>query len=119
MAAQLENAFGSFQASVALTANRAVELLATGKVRHVVTEGVKGIGVAQEDVATDGYGTVRLWGAPGTVRVAVTGTAVTVANLYDITTGGYAAAVTTPSMLRALDNGVASNGIVLEFQEVI
>ena len=77
-----------------------------------------GIGITQQDIADAGYGTVKLWTASGTFLVQATGSAVTAGTAYAIVTGGFAAAVNGtfgPAKLQALQAGVASNGITLEF----
>jgi hypothetical protein len=61
---------------------------------------------------------VKLWTAPGTFLIQATGSAVTAGTAYAIVTGGFAAAVNGtfgPAKLQALQAGVASNGITLEF----
>lgn len=105
----------SFLAESAISASRAVEIVASGTIQHVVTAGNYGIGIATADIAAAQYGNIRLWNAGGTFEIAVSGTAVTPANTYQIIAGGYAGATTGTGSLTATQTGVASNGIVLEF----
>jgi hypothetical protein len=105
----------TFYTNTGVSQGRIVEMTATNGVRHVVTAGVYGIGVATEDVAAAAYGNIRLWNAGGTFEIAASGTAVTTNNTYEAIAGGYAGATTGTGSLLALNDGVASNGIILEF----
>ena len=110
--------YKTFQAASAVSAAKVVELTAAGKIQHVSTDGDKGIGVAEVDIAADGYGAVRLWGTQGTVEIQVTGTAVTPNTDYTTHAGGYVGATTGTDRVKALEAGVASDGITLEFLEL-
>lgn len=116
MSSQNDLGFASFLASGAISAYIAVDVQTDGTIK-ACANGIRGIGILQEDAADANYARVKLWTAPGTFMVQVSGTAVTPATTYSIITGGYAGAVTTgnPAYLRGLSNGVASNGIELEF----
>lgn len=118
MASQVDNGFATFQATAAVSAFRVVEMDASGYVKHVVTEGTKGIGVTQEDAAAAGFVNIRLWGAPGSSLITVTGTAVTPNNGYMVGALGYIVASTGTAQVKATQAGVASAGIVLEFLEL-
>ena len=77
-----------------------------------------GVGILQEDVQAGQYGRVKLWSASGTFLASVSGTAVTPGTGYSIITGGYIGTATAGSYTAgvvALQSGVASAGIVLEF----
>lgn len=118
MASQNESGLKTFQASGAISAFLAVDVQSDGTITPVAGNASIGIGITQQDMAAGGYGGVRLWTAPGTFLIQVTGTAVTPATTYAIVTGGFAGAVNGtfgPASLTALQSGVASNGIVLEF----
>ena len=118
MSTQNESGLKSFLASGAISAFRAVDLQSDGTITPVAGNASIGIGITQQDIADAGYGEVRLWTAPGTFLIAVTGTAVTPATNYSIVTGGFAGAVNGtfgPASLVAIQSGVASNGIILEF----
>lgn len=120
MASQNDNGFKTFLASGAISSFIAVNVQSDGTIT-AASNGTKGVGVTQEDIADGYYGNVKLWTAPGTVMVRVSGTAVTPATTYSIITGGFAGAVngaTAPAILTALDSGVASNGIVVEFEKI-
>jgi hypothetical protein len=117
MSAQLDNGFKSFLASGAISAYIAVDIQTDGTIK-ASANGVRGIGVLQEDAADGKYASVKLWTAPGTFMVAVSGTAVTAATTYSVITGGFAGAVNgtvAPAFIKGLSNAVASNGIVIEF----
>lgn len=118
MASQNESGLRTFQASGAISAFLAVDVQSDGTITPVAGNASIGIGITQQDFAAGGYGNVRLWTAPGTFLIQVTGSAVTPATTYAIVTGGYAGAVNGtfgPASLTAIQSGVASNGIVLEF----
>jgi len=117
MASQNDLGFASFLATGAISAFCVVDIQSDGTI-NVAANGAVGIGVLQEDVPVGYYGRVKLWTAPGTVMAAVSGTAVTPGTTYSIITGGFIGPVngtTAPAYLKALQSGVASNGIVLEF----
>lgn len=116
MASQNDIGFKSFLASGAITAFLAVDIQADGTIK-ACANGTKGVGVIQEDATDANYASVKLWSAPGTFMVQVSGSAVTPATTYGIITGGYAGTVTTgvSAVLKGLSAGVASNGIVKEF----
>jgi len=117
MSSQNDNGFKSFLASGAISAYLAVDVQTDGTIK-ACANGVTGVGVLQEDAADANYASVKLWSAPGTFLVAVSGSAVTPATTYAIITGGFAGAVngtTAPAVLKGLSAGVASNGIVKEF----
>lgn len=118
MASQNENGHRTFQASGAISAYRAVTNQSDGTITYTAGNGDKGIGVSQIDIADANYGDVKLWTAPGTFMIQATGSAITPATTYAIVTGGYAGAVNGtfgPASLTAVQAGVASNGITLEF----
>lgn len=116
MASQNENGFKSFLASGAISAYRIVTVQADGTIT-AAADNTKGIGVTQEDAADANYCSVKLWSAPGTFMVAVSGTAITPATTYGTITGGYVGVVTT-ARFTGLIASVASNGIVNEFQPI-
>ena len=116
MASQNDQGFGTFVASGAIPAYIAVKLQSDGTITAAAND-TKGIGITQEDVADAGYCNVKLWSAPGTFMVQASGSAITAATDYGIITGGYAGVVTT-ARITALGNGVASNGIVVEFAKI-
>lgn len=106
-----------------LSAYIVVDLNSDGSI-SAAANGVKGIGVLQESVGfttPTAYGRVKLWSAPGTFDLQVSGTAVTPGTNYSVITGGYAGTATgtlsgtNPPWFRAIGSGVASNGIVVEF----
>lgn len=100
-----------------ITAYLAVQIQADGTITPANAPGF-GQGILQEDVQAGQYGRVKLWTGSGTFLAAVSGTAVTPGTGYAIVTGGYVGVATAGSYsagLVALQNGVASNGIVLEF----
>jgi hypothetical protein len=119
MASQNDLGFKSFLASGAISAYVAVDVQTDGTIK-ACANGVSGVGVLQEDAADANYAQVKLWSAPGTFLVSVSGTAVTPATTYSIITGGYAGPVTTgnTAVLKALGAAVASNGIVQEFAKL-
>lgn len=114
MASQNDNGYATFVASGALTAYTAVNVQSDGTIK-VCADNVRGVGILQEDVVDGGYGRVKLWTAPGTFMAQVSGSAVTVGTTYNIITGGYVGVSTGTAFVRALQSGVASNGITLEF----
>lgn len=116
MSSQNDIGFKSFLASGAISAYVAVDVQSDGTIK-ACANGVLGVGVLQEDAADANYASVKLWSAPGTFMVAISGTAITPATTYSIITGGYAGTVTTgnSAFLKGLSAGVASNGLVKEF----
>jgi len=116
MSSQNENGFKSFLASGALSAYIVVDVQTDGAIKAAAND-AQGIGVLQEDAADGNYASVKLWTAPGTFMVAVSGTATTAATSYGVITGGFIGVVTT-ARVKALSNGVASNGIVKEFAKL-
>ena len=116
MASQNDLGFKSFQASGAISAYVAVDVQTDGTIKPSAND-TRGIGVLQEDAADGNYASVKLWSAPGTFMLQASGSAVTAATSYGIITGGYAGVVTT-ARVTALSNGVASNGIVVEFAKI-
>lgn len=116
MASQNDNGFKTFLASGAVSAYRIIDIQADGTITAAANN-TKGIGVTQEDIADANYGSVKLWSAPGTFMVAASGSAVTAATSYGTITGGFVGVVTT-SRFKALESGVASNGIVVGFVQV-
>jgi hypothetical protein len=97
----------------------AVTVNSDGTITPANTAISNGVGILQEDVQAGQYGKVKLWTGAGTFLAAVSGTAVTPGTGYAIITGGYigtasAAGGYTAGAL-AIQSGVASNGIVLEF----
>ena len=119
MSSQNDNGFKSFLASGAISAYVAVDVQTDGTIK-ACANGVLGVGVLQEDAADANYASVKLWTAPGTFMVAISGTAITPATTYSIITGGFAGTVTTgnSAFLKGLSAGVASNGLVKEFSKV-
>ena len=115
MASQNDFGFKSLQASGAISAYIIVALQADGTITAAGLE-AKGIGVTQEDVPDAAYCNVKLWSAPGTFKVQVTGTAVTAASTYTTVTGGRVGTTITTARVVCYSNAVASNGIVTEFQ---
>jgi hypothetical protein len=116
MSSQNDNGFTSMQASGAISAFRVVTFQSDGTITAAVA--TRGIGVTQQDISDASYGSVKLWTAPGTFMIAVTGTAITPASTYSVVTGGYigtATGTSYPAYVLAHESGVASNGIVLEF----
>jgi len=118
MSSQNDIGFKSFLASGAISAYVAVDVQSDGTIK-ACANGVFGVGVLQEDAADTNYASVKLWSAPGTFMVAISGTAITPATTYSIITGGYAGTVTTgnSAFLKGLFAGVASNGLVKEFSK--
>lgn len=116
MSSQNDSGFASFLASGAISAYLAVDVQTDGTIK-ACANGVRGLGILQEDAADANYARVKLWTASGTFMAQVSGTAVTAATTYSIITGGFVGAVTTsaPAYVKALGGGVASNGIELEF----
>ena len=118
MSSQNDIGFKSFLASGAISAYVAVDVQSDGTIK-ACANGVFGVGVLQEDAADANYASVKLWSAPGTFMVAISGTAITPATTYSIITGGYAGTVTTgnSAFLKGMSAGVASNGLVKEFSK--
>jgi len=77
----------------------------------------KGNGVLQEDVADGNYGSVKLWSAPGTHQVAISGSAVTAATAYGVITGGYMGVVTN-TYLTSLTTAADADGTIVEAQVI-
>jgi len=118
MASNNQSGFKTFQAAVTIGKGIAVTVQSDGTVTPTAGSADTGIGITDEEFAQNGYGDVRLWSSAGTFNLQVTGSAVTVGTTYAIVTNGYAGAVNGtfgPASLIALESGVASNGIVLEF----
>lgn len=120
MSSQSDLGFVTLLATAAISQFVAVDIQPDGTI-NVPTAPSRGVGVTQENVPAGRYCNVKLWSAPGTWMIQVTGTAVTPGNAYAIVTGGYAGVtatgVATPN-LEAFQAGVASNGIVLEFTKL-
>lgn len=116
MSSQNDLGFSTFLASGAISAYIAVDIQTDGTIK-ACANGVRGVGVLQEDAADANYARVKLWTAPGTFMVQASGTAITAATTYSIITGGYAGTVTTgnSAFIKGLSNAVASNGITVEF----
>ena len=115
MASQNDMGFKSLKASGAISAYIVVALQSDGTITAAGLE-AKGIGVTQEDVIDAGYCNVKLWNAPGTFKVQVTGTAITPASTYTTVTGGYIGSTVTTARVVAYGSAVASNGVIAEFQ---
>jgi len=118
MASQNDIGFKSFLASPAISAFKVVDVQSDGSITPVAGSGSRGIGVLQEDVVAAGYASVKLWSAPGTFMVQISGGAVTAGTAYGIITGGYVNAVNgtfAPAAVQALSTQVASDGLVTEF----
>jgi hypothetical protein len=117
MSSQNDSGFKSYLASGAIPAFLAVKVNSDGTI--TAANGLRGCGVTQEDIADANYGMVKLWAAPGTFMIQASGTSITAGTTYSIITGGYAGATGTGygNYLIAEQAGVASNGIVLEFNE--
>lgn len=115
MASQNDNGFATYVASGAISAFRVVDVQSDGTITGA--NGTRGIGVTQEDAIDGGYTLVKLWSAPGTFMAQASGTAITSGTVYSVITGGYIGATGTgyASYVKALQNGVASNGITVEF----
>lgn len=114
MASQNDLGFATLQATAAVSAYRVVAIQSDGTIAVAGLE-AKGIGVTQEDATAGSYCLVKLWNAPGTFLVGVTGSAVTPATTYTTVTGGYIGTTVTTARVVALEAAVASNGIVAEF----
>lgn len=104
----------TFFATAGVSAGRAVELNSDGHVVHVVTAGTKGIGVAPESIASGEYGNIRLWNAPGTHEIQITGSAVTAGTQYHITTGGQIATTSGTKHVTALESAADGDGTFVE-----
>jgi len=117
MASQNDMGFKPFQASGAISAYRIVALQSDGTITPAAAD-AKGIGVTQEDASDGSYCNVKLWSAPGTFKVTVSGTAVTPASTYGTIIGGYAGTTPTTSRFTAIGSAVASNGVIVEFQPI-
>lgn len=102
-----------------LSAWRVVEIQSDGTVGYVTTTGQSGIGVLQVDGSStylSGHVPVRLWTAPGTTMVSITGQPITAGNaLYATTTGQLTPTSTTGSVAvaKALESST-TNGDVIE-----
>lgn len=114
MSSQNDVGFKSFLASGAISAYKVVTIQSDGTITPAADNN-RGIGVLQEDAADANYASVKLWSAPGSFMVAVSGGATTAGTTYSIITGGFAGTNTGTAFLRATGNTVASNGIVNEF----
>jgi hypothetical protein len=102
-----------------ITAYLAVDIQSDGTITPANAAKSVGVGILQEDVQAGQYGRVKLWSGQGTFMAQVSGSAVTPGTLYSIVTGGYVSTATAGGVyagtLTALQSGVASAGIVLEF----
>lgn len=116
MATQNDIGFKSLAACGAISAFVAVDIQSDGTIAACGL-GTKGVGITQEDASDGSYCNVKLWTAPGTFMIQASGTAITAGTTYSIATGGYAGIVTTgaAAIVKALETGVASNGITLEY----
>ena len=76
MASQNEIGFRSFIASGAISAYKAVTIQSDGTITPSAGNADIGVGITQQDIADAGYGTVKLWTAPGTFLIQATGSAV-------------------------------------------
>jgi hypothetical protein len=112
MASQNDNGFKSFIASGALTAFTVVSVQADGTIKAAANN-TRGNGVLQEDAADANYGSVKLWSAPGTHQVAISGSAVTAATTYGVITGGYMGVVTL-NYFTSLETAADADGTVVE-----
>ena len=116
MSSQNDLGFKSFVASGALSAYTVVNIQSDGTIKATANN-VKGLGILQEDAADGNYASVKLFSAPGTFMIAVSGSATTSATTYEVITGGFASAgaSTGTALFRALSSSVSSNGRVIEF----
>jgi hypothetical protein len=116
MSSQNDIGFKSFVASGAISAYTVVNVQTDGTIKASANN-VKGVGILQEDAADGNYASVKLFSAPGTFLVAVSGSATTSATTYEVITGGFAGAGagTGTAVFRALSTSVSSNGRVIEF----
>ena len=116
MASQNDVGWKTYQASAAISAFLAVQISGDGYI-YTSAFGSPGVGVTQMDIAAGSYGDVKLWTAPGTFDIQATASAITVGTTYSIVTGGYVGVVATgaAAIVQAQENGVASNGIILEY----
>ncbi len=117
MSSQNDNGFKTYLASGPIPAFTCVNIQSDGTI--TAANGARGMGVTQQDIADASYGDVKLWTAPGTFMIQASGTPITAGTAYSIITGGYAGITASgySAYLIAQQNGVASNGIVLEFAE--
>ncbi len=126
MASQIDNNFRTFLVSSGLTggisAYLAVAIQSDGTITPANAASSNGQGILQEDVAAGGYGRVKLWSGSGTFLAAVSGSVVTAGTQYAVITGGYIGAASAgggyTANVTALQSGVASAGIVLEFAKI-
>ena len=116
MASQNDNGFKSFIASGALTAFTVVAVQSDGSIKAAANN-TKGNGVIQEDAADGNYASVKLWSAPGTHQVAISGSAVTAATAYGVITGGYMGIVTN-TYLTSLTTAADADGTIVEAQVI-
>ena len=117
MASQNDIGFKTFQASPAVSQFIAVEVQSDGTITPA-SAGSRGVGVTQSNVPAAAYLSVKLWSAPGTFMLQVTGTAISPGNQYAITSGGFVTVTGTGCVtpqVQAFGSAVASNGIVADF----
>lgn len=112
MSSQNDNGFKSFKASGAIDAFLVVALQADGTIKAAANN-TKGNGVLQEDAADGNYARVKLWSAPGSHMVQISGSAVTAATSYGVITGGYMGVVTN-TYFTALEGAGDVDGTVVE-----
>jgi hypothetical protein len=124
MSSQNDVGFKTFQASGAISGFLAVDLNSDGTISPAAGPG-PGIGVLMENVPTPGtgqsacYGNVKLWSAPGTTMVLVSGTRVTPGLVYTVTAGYVdAATAAAAGFIRCIAGGANSPGIILEFVQI-
>lgn len=115
MASQNETGYKTFQATaVALTAFARVKIDSNGLMSASGADS-DGIGIVQEDVAASGYGTVKLFNAPGTFFVRASAAITRGAKLFPAASGKFddaAAATGSRSRLVALEAATADNDVI-------
>ena len=112
MATQNESGFKTFQATaVALEAFVRVTADANGLI-SAAGETDLGIGVVQEAVAASGYGTVKLWTAPGTFQIQAAAAVTRGARLYTKAAGEIDDSGTYYLRLVALEAATAQGDII-------
>jgi hypothetical protein len=114
MATTNENSSGfkTFQATaVALEANVRVTYDSNGLISAAGATDL-GIGVTQEAIAASGYGTVKLWGAPGTYLCQTAGAVTKGAQLYTAASGEVDDSGTYKLRLIALDTATAQGDVI-------
>lgn len=119
MSSQVDYPYKTFQASGAISAWLGFIIQSDGTIT-ASNFGQRPVGITNEDIPDGYYGNCKLYGGgTGTFMAAVSGTAVTAGTTYSTNTGGYIGNVsgttTAAPFFMATQNGVASNGIVLEF----